>query len=111
MTNAKTFAWAFGLCLFGSGALAIAQTKPAPAMCDHCPMKAASELSDIKVELTKTGAIIRLTSKRPEDLSKVQESAQEIASALSSADCMMHGKGGMHHHEHDHAHMAPPAAK
>ena len=111
MTNAKTFVWTFGLCLLGSGAMAFAESKTAPVpSCthEHCPIRTAHELSDIKVELTQKGATIQLTAKRAEDVSKLQESAQEIAAALSGGNCMMHmAYGAMH--EHPRAHGQPKA--
>jgi hypothetical protein len=86
-------------CLAGITAYAGAQTKAAPAVADQtCPMHQAAELSDVKVEQTKDGAIIRLVAKRPEDIGKVQDSAQRMATMLSHDDCPMHAGHGMHGH-------------
>jgi hypothetical protein len=105
MMNAKTCAWSLVLCSLGTGALAVAQSnRPTASASEQCPMKKASELSDIKVELSKNGAIIRLSAKRAQDVNAVQESAQEIAAALSGGDCLMHSdKECMQHHKHEHA--------
>lgn len=114
MTNAKTFAWSLVLCSLGTGALAVAQSnQPAAAASagEKCPMMAAAELSDIKVELTKTGAVIRLNAKRTQDVSAVQESAQQIAAAFSGGDCLMHGHGECMRHHHGHRHDHDTAAK
>ena len=69
-----------------------------------CPMHQAAALSDIKVQSTDAGAVIELVAKRPEDASKVQESAQQMAAMLSGG-CPMHGAHGAAHHHH-HAHPA-----
>ena len=120
MTNGKWLAWSLVLCSLGTGALAVAQSNQPPATagacegCDKCPMKTASELSDIKVELTKNGATIRLTAKRAQDVSTVQESAQQMAAALSSGKCLMHGDHECkqnHNHMHGHGHEHDKAAK
>jgi len=72
-------------------------------------MHEAAELSDIKVELTKQGAVIQLVAKRSEDVSKLQQRAQQIAEHLKSGGCPMHaGHGGMHHQGH---HNPPSDAK
>jgi hypothetical protein len=104
MKKIQTTAWAVALCLGGFGAYAVAQPKPAANMaCSHeCPMHEAAELSDIKVEQTKEGAVIRLVAKRPEDVSKVQQSAQKLAGMLSGKDCPMHAHHGGMEHQHKH---------
>ena len=106
MKNTKTTMWLVTLGSLAVGTFALAQPKPAePTACDQCPMKAAAELSDIKVELTKDGALIRLRARRAEDLSKVQQNAQQLATALSRGDCMMHaGEHGTHGHGHGAGH-------
>jgi hypothetical protein len=64
-------------------------------------MHEAAELSDIKVELTKQGAVIQLVAKRAEDVSALQQHAQKLAETLKSGECPMHaGHGGMHQHKH-----------
>lgn len=90
MTDSKLLAWSLMLCSFGAGALAVAQSNgPAAMASEHCPAKIAAELSDIKVELTKSGATLRLTARRRQDVSTVQESAQQIAAVLSSGECLV----------------------
>jgi hypothetical protein len=77
-------------------------------------MHQAASLATIKVEQTKQGAVIQLVAKKPEDVSKVQQSAQQMATMLSSGSCPMHAAhgGGMHGHGHEHHdhHDAPPSA-
>jgi hypothetical protein len=119
MTTAKTITWIVAVCTLGYATFTLAQTKASPA-CDQCPMKATAQLSEIKMELTKDGATIRLRARRAEDVSKVQENAQQITAALSSGDCMMHashhcnhenkpGHGHGHGHGHHHDTAAPDA--
>lgn len=76
----------------------------AATACPHqCPMHEAAALSDVKVQTTEAGATIELVAKRPEDASKVQQHAQQMAAMLSSGQCPMHGaQGGMHHEHHQH---------
>ena len=111
MTSTKTVTWLIAAIMLGYATFTLAEPK-APMACDQCPMKAAAELSEIKVELTKDGATIRLRARRTEDLSKVQESAQQIAAALSGGDCMMHASHHCNHrhmHGHQHGSAAPDA--
>ena len=104
MRKVQTTVCIIALGLGGFGAYAVAQPKPAAQMeCSHeCPMHDAAELSDIKVEQTKQGAVIHLVAKRPEDVSKVQQSAQKLASMLNGKDCPMHGQHGGMPHQHKH---------
>jgi D-lyxose ketol-isomerase len=92
------------LCAAGFAAYAVAQPKAAQMQCSHeCPMHGAAELSDIKVEQTKQGAVIHLVAKRAEDVGKVQQSAQKLMGMLNGQQCPMHAHhggmqhGGMHH--------------
>jgi hypothetical protein len=125
MTKAKTLSWVAALCVTGLGAYAFADEPKSAAACgSECPMHQAAELSTIKVEQTKQGAVIQLIAKKPEDVAKVQQSAQQMAAMLSSGACPMHAAhgGGMHHmhgheqdehhehHEHQQKQSAPPAA-
>jgi len=115
MTKATKLSWAAALCITGFGAYSYAQPQPGAAACgDACPMHQAAALSDVKVEQTKQGAVIKLVAKRPEDVAKVQQSAQQMAAMLSSGSCPMHaahaGNGDMHQHHHQHHHNAPAAA-
>lgn len=112
-TITKTITSLIAACTLGYATFTLAEGKAPPA-CDQCAMKAVAQLSEIKVELTKDGATIRLRARRLEDLSKVQESAQQLAAALSGGDCMMHAShdcqhGHMHGHGHQHHRPAPEA--
>ena len=104
MKKVQTTVWAAALCLGGFGAYASAQPKAATETeCSHeCPMHNAAELSDIKVEQTKQGAVIHLVAKRAEDVNKVQQSAQKLASMLNSKNCPMHPHHGGMEHPHKH---------
>lgn len=113
MTNVKKLSWAAALCLVGYAGYSVAQPKPGMPCGDGCPMHEAAELSNIKVEQTKQGAVIQLIAKRPEDVAKVQQSAQQLAAMLSSGECPMHAAHAdmhPHHHHHHHQGAAPPAA-
>jgi hypothetical protein len=114
MTTAKKMTWILAVCSLSFATFTFAQPK-GPAACDQCPMRATSELSEVKVEMTKDGATIRLRAKRAEDVTKVQEAAQQVAAALSGGDCMMHAShhcdhGHKHGHGHGHGHGHNPQA-
>ena len=106
MHKVQTTVWVIALCLGGFGAYAVAQPKEAAQMeCSHeCPMHEAAELSDIKVEQTKQGAVIHLVAKRAEDVSKVQQNAQKMATMLKGQPCPMHSHQGGMQHQHQHKH-------
>lgn len=109
MNKTQTLSSIAALCLVSIGTYAWAEPKHGAEMgCDHeCPMHQAAALSDVKVEQTKQGAVIQFIAKRPEDISKVQQNAQQLATMLSSASCPMMHEGMQH--EHEHKHQAPPA--
>lgn len=50
----------------------------------QCPMAAAAEIADVRVEKSKLGATIVLTAKDPKDAAKVQELAREFAVHLAA---------------------------
>ncbi|HET8937530.1 MAG TPA: hypothetical protein VFN67_29005 [Polyangiales bacterium] len=105
MQKVRTSVLLIALCLGGFGTYAVAQPKAAADMeCSHeCPMHEAAELSDIKVEQTKQGAVIHMVAKRAEDVSKVQQSAQKLANMLGGQHCPMHAHhGGKEGHQHKH---------
>jgi hypothetical protein len=93
MNKTQILASIAALCLLGVGTYAWAQPKPGAEMgCEHdCPMHQTAALSEVKVEQTKQGAVIQMIAKRPEDVSKVQQNAHELARLLNSGSCpMMH---------------------
>lgn len=104
MQKVRTTIGIVALCLGGFGAYAAAQPKAAPNMeCSHeCPMHDVAQLSDIKVEQTKQGAVITLVAKRAEDVGNVQQHAQKLASMLNGQACPMHAHHGGMQHQHKH---------
>ena len=61
------------------------------------------------MEQTKQGAVIQWIAKRPEDISKVQQNAQQLATLLSSGSCPMLHEGMHLEHGQAQQHPAPPA--
>lgn len=114
MKTARQLPWMGALAVAGLGAYALL-VQPGPAIADHddeCPMHEMAELSTVKVEQTKQGAIIQLMAKKPEDVGKVQQQAKRVAAMLTSGSCPMHAEhGGMHHHHHHHQDAPAPTPK
>lgn len=81
--------------------------------CGHagmdCPMANLSGLADLKLEKTKSGAVIQLTAKDAAKVAEVQALAAKMAEHMKSGGCcpMMHGGHG---HPHGHAPGAGPGA-
>jgi hypothetical protein len=114
------YAWA-------QGKPAPAEKKPAPAAahadagagpacargdCKHgegyCPMADLHALVDVKVEKTKTGAVVQLTAKDPAKVAEVQALAEKITEHMKSGSCGME-EGAGHAHGPGHHPGHPPA--